>query len=221
MTTIPTGELFLNERCSTGISGLGDVLNGGLPEHHLYLIEGEPGAGKTTVGLQFLLAGAAASEKILYVTRSETLCELNAVAKPHGWVLDDIEVFEFSGRDGFDTSAEQSVLHSSELELGETIDDILRRVAELKPERVVFDSLSELRLLAQDPLRYRRQILTLKHFFAKQLCTVPMLDDKSSKSGDLQVHSIAHGVIALSQDPGSYEETAQGAFVRQEQNGLP
>ncbi len=207
MTPIPAGEPYLNERCSTGIPGLDNVLNGGLPEHHLYLIEGEPGAGKTTVGLQFLLAGAAAGEKVLYVTLSETLRELNVVAKSHGWVLDDIEVFEFSGRDGFDTSAEQSVLHSSELELGETIDDILRRVAELKPERVVFDSLSELRLLAQDPLRYRRQILTLKHFFAKQLCTVLMLDDKSSKSGDLQVHSIAHGVIALAQDPGSYGES--------------
>lgn len=200
-------------RCSTGIGGLDAVLNGGLPAEHLYLVEGEPGAGKTTLGLQFLMAGARLGERVMYVTLSETAEELDIVAGSHGWTLDGINVFELSRHDGFDLSTEQSVLHPSDLELGETTDDILRRVVEQRPERLVFDSLSEMRLLAQDPLRYRRQILAMKHFFAQHRCTVLMLDDRSSKAGDLQVHSIAHGVLSLSQDLGHYGEAKRTVRV--------
>lgn len=195
------------QRCATGIAGLDDVLNGGLPSEHLYLVEGEPGAGKTTLGLQFLLHGVSRGERVMYVTLSETVQELNTVAASHGWQLDGITVFELSGREGLGLSTEQSVLHPSDLELGEATEDILCRVAEEQPRRLVFDSLSEMRLLAQDPLRYRRQILAMKHFFAQQHCTVLMLDAKSTTSGDLQVHSIAHGVLCLAQEPGHYGET--------------
>lgn len=200
-------------RVSTGVPGLDHVLAGGLPTHHLYLVEGEPGSGKTTLGLQFLRAGVARGESALYVTLSETRFELQLVAQSHGWSLDGIQVFELVSPDRVDADAEQSVLHPSELELGETTDDILRHVAALEPDRVVFDSLSEMRLLAQDPLRYRRQILALKHFFAKHHCTVLMLDDRSSSARDLQLHSTAHGVLTLSQTQGEYGEPKRSVRV--------
>jgi circadian clock protein KaiC len=208
----PAGEAHL-QRVSTGVAGLDNVLNGGLPSGHLYLVEGEPGSGKTTLGLQFLRAGVAHGETALYVTLSETKLELQLVAQSHGWSLDGIQIFELSSPERVDADAEQSVLHPSELELGETTDDILRHVASLEPDRVVFDSLSEMRLLAQDPLRYRRQILALKHFFARHRCTVLMLDDRSSGAGDLQLHSIAHGVLTLAQTQGDYGEPKRSLRV--------
>ncbi|MEO7940364.1 MAG: ATPase domain-containing protein, partial [Burkholderiaceae bacterium] len=168
-------------RISTGIEGMDYVLNGGLPAHQLYLIEGEPGSGKTTVGLQFLRAGVDAGEKVLYVTMSESKQELIAVASSHGWTLDGIDIFEI-GSTALDIAADQSVLHPSELELGETADGILACVMRLEPDRVVLDGLSEMRLLAQDSLRYRRQILAFKRFFATRRCTVLMLDDQSSRA---------------------------------------
>lgn len=200
-------------RISTGIEGIDDVLDGGLPAHHLYLLEGEPGSGKTTVGLQFLLAGAAEGEKVLYVTLSESREELSAVASSHGWDLSGIEMFELGNDAALDMAADQSVLHPSELELGETVEGILERVLSIEPDRVVLDSLSELRLLAQDSLRYRRQILALKRFFGSRRCTVLMLDDKSSRSTDLHVHSIAHGVMTLSQMPFDYGPNRRGFRV--------
>jgi circadian clock protein KaiC len=191
-------------RISTGVPGLDDVLCGGLTPSRLYLLEGTPGTGKTTLALQFLRAGVARGERALYVTLSETADELGAAAATHGWDLGDIDVYELVDEAGLDPDSEQSILHPSEIELGETVREVIARVEETKPDRVVFDSLSELRLLAQNPLRYRRQILALKRFFAKRACTVLMLDDKTSETGDVQLHSIAHGVISLEQAPREY-----------------
>ncbi len=185
------------DRISSGVEGLDDILGGGLTNQRLYLLEGTPGTGKTTLALQFLLEGARGGEPGLYVTLSETAEELRAVAASHGWSLDNIELYELVNADGLDPEAEQSILHPSEVELGETVRSIIARVRALAPKRVVFDSLSELRLLAQSPLRYRRQILALKHFFSQYKCTVLMLDDRTSEPGDLHLHSIAHGVITL------------------------
>ena len=183
-------------RVSTGIAGLDTVLGGGLTPARLYLVEGTPGTGKTTLALQFLLHG---NEPSLYITLSETAAELRAVAAGHGWSLDSVNIFELVGEAGFESDAEQSILHPAEVELGETTQRIISEVQRLKPSKVVFDSLSEMRLLAQNPLRYRRQILALKHFFSSTGSTVLMLDDRTSEPGDLQLHSIAHGVITLEQ----------------------
>ncbi|RYZ12270.1 MAG: circadian clock protein KaiC [Comamonadaceae bacterium] len=191
-------------RATTGVAGLDDVLGGGLPTRHVYLVEGTPGAGKTTLGLQFLQAGRALGERGLYVTLSETASELRQVAASHGWTLDGIDVFELVSEEGLGPDAEQSILYPSEVELGETTRAVMAEVERLSPSRLVFDSLSEMRLLAQDPLRYRRQILALKHFFSARNCTVLMLDGMTSHGSDLQLHSIAHGVIALEQSVGDY-----------------
>jgi len=191
-------------RADTGIAGLDDVLGGGLPHRHVYLVEGTPGSGKTTLGLQFLQAGRARNERGLYVTLSETANELHIVAASHGWTLNGIDVFELVTQEGLSLDLEQSILYPSEVELGETTRAVMAAVERLQPDRLVFDSLSEMRLLAQDPLRYRRQILALKHFFASRNCTVLLLDDMTTQGGDLQLHSIAHGVIALEQGTGDY-----------------
>lgn len=199
-STLPERE----PRISTGVPGLDDVLCGGLTPSRLYLLEGTPGTGKTTLALQFLREGVALGERTLYVTLSETTEELRASAATHGWTLDGIDVHELVDEDGLDPDSEQSILHPSEIELGETVKEVIALVDRTKPDRVVFDSLSELRLLAQNPLRYRRQILTLKRFFAKRSCTVLMLDDRTSETGDVQLHSIAHGVISLEQAPREF-----------------
>ncbi|HBZ07233.1 MULTISPECIES: ATPase domain-containing protein [Massilia] len=185
-------------RMSTGIPGLDDILGGGLTPQRVYLVEGTPGTGKTTLGLQFLLDGVARGERGLYITLSETADELRAVAASHGWSLDALAIHELAGDEAFDPDSQQSVFHPSEVELGETTRRVMDEVDGLKPVRVVFDSMSEMRLLAQNPLRYRRQILALKQFFAARACTVLLLDDKSSAS-DQHLHSIAHGVISLEQ----------------------
>ncbi|MDM0014752.1 gas vesicle protein GvpD [Variovorax sp. J22P168] len=188
----------------TGVPGLDEVMEGGLPAGHLYLVEGTPGAGKTTLGLQFLLQGRALGQRGLYVTLSETSGELRQGALSHGWELEDIEIFDLVSDEGLSAEAEQSILQPSDFELGETIRGVMALVERVRPERVVFDSLSELRLLSQNPLRYRRQILALKRFFLTQRCTVLMLDDKSTSGGDMHLHSIAHGVIHLEQNTGTY-----------------
>lgn len=189
---------------STGIVGLDDILNGGLTLDRMYLIEGTPGTGKTTLGLGFLLSGAAAGASCLYITLAETEVELRAVGASHGWSLDSLHLFEMVPADGFSEDQEQTLLHPSEVELGETVRSIMAKVDELRPARVVLDSLSELRLLAQSPIRYRRQILALKHFFSTRECTVLFLDDKGASGSDLQLHSIAHGVISLDQTLASF-----------------
>jgi circadian clock protein KaiC len=188
------------EKISTGIAGLDDILCGGLDPDRLYLIEGTPGTGKTTLALQYLLEGSKKGERGLYVTLSESEKELRTVAARHGWTLDALSIFELVPPEAsLDPEREQTLFHPAELELSETSKLIFERVAELKPLRVVFDSLSEMRLLAQNPLRYRRQILALKHFFSGRSCTVVLLDDLSSTANDLQLHSIAHGVVLLEQ----------------------
>jgi circadian clock protein KaiC len=183
-------------RASTGIEGLDDVLGGGLPRHRLYLVQGDPGVGKTTAALQFLLAGAENGEAGIYVTLSETKEELEAVAVSHGFSLDRITIYELAVSE--DASQDDYTLfHPSEIELSETTRGVLDSVERIKPNRVVFDSLSEVRLLARDALRYRRQILSLKQFFIGRDCTVLLLDDRSSGPTDLQLESLAHGVLDL------------------------
>jgi circadian clock protein KaiC len=188
----------LSDKASTGIAGLDAILGAdGLPRNHLYLIDGDPGTGKTTLALQFLLEGAARGERGLYVTLSESAAELRAVARSHGWSLDGIDLFELSTETATGTDDAYTIFHPAEVELQQTVDAVFAAVQKHHPVRVVFDSLSEMRLLARDPLRFRRQILALKQFFAGRSCTVLLLDDKSAPEGDLQLHSLAHGVIAL------------------------
>lgn len=187
-------------RISTGLPGLDDILKGGLDPNRLYLIEGAPGSGKTTLALQFLLEGVKQGEKVLYITLSESEDELRLVAQRHGWSLDHIAIFQLIPPEAaHGPDQEVTLFHPSEIELGETTKLIFEQVKQTEPTRVVFDSLSEMRLLAQNSLRYRRQILALKHFFAGRKCTVLLLDDLSSHAEDLQLHSIAHGVILLQQ----------------------
>jgi len=187
-------------RISTGSAALDDMLGGGLDPDRIYLYEGKPGTGKTTLALQFLLHGANTGETTLYVSLSESRRELDLIAARHGWSMDKVTVFELVPTESLvDPQNEVTVLHPAEFELNETLKSVFDKVAEIKPSRVVFDSLSEVRLLAQNPLRYRRQILALKHFFANQSCTVVLLDDLSASDNDLQLHSIAHGVVNLEQ----------------------
>jgi circadian clock protein KaiC len=194
------------DKASTGIVGLDDITGGGLSRGHVFLLEGEPGAGKTTVALQFLLAGAAAGEKCLHITLSENEEELRDGAASHGWTLgDNLEVYELIPPESLlDEQQQQSLLYSSDLELGETTRQILGAVERVKPDRVVLDSLSEIRLLAQGSLRYRRQVLAIKHYFARRGITVLMLDDLTADATDKTVHSIAHGVIQLEQHTPAY-----------------
>jgi circadian clock protein KaiC len=199
--TIPIPE---QARSSTGVPGLDDILGGGLPSEHLYLVEGTPGSGKTTLALQFLRRGAQDGEQGLYITLSETKKELTTVAASHGWSLEGLEIFELVTDEGLSPESEQSILHASEIELGETTRGVMAAVDRLRPKRVAFDSLSEMRLLAQNPLRYRRQVLALKSFFAQRGCTVLLLDDRSADYDDVQLHSIAHGVIQLEQMVDQY-----------------
>ncbi|HIV71347.1 MAG TPA: AAA family ATPase [Candidatus Aquabacterium excrementipullorum] len=185
---------------STGIPGLDKVLRGGLPTGRLYLLEGKPGAGKTTAALQFLLEGVKTGEPALYITLSETSEELLAVADSHGWSLDGIELFELAqASDALGAGTEQTLLHAWEVELSATVQLITARVEKLKAKRVVFDSLSEMRLLAQDSLRYRRQVLALKQYFAERHITTLLIDDMTDNAGerDAHLHSLSHGVITL------------------------
>ncbi|MBW3617061.1 MAG: circadian clock protein KaiC [Proteobacteria bacterium] len=186
------------DQAATGVLGLDDILAGGLERDRVYLLEGSPGTGKTTTALSFLMEGAAQGERGLYITLSETEHELRASSRSHGWELEGVEIFELVPPESLlDEQQQQSLLYSSDLELGETTRMIFGAFERLKPHRVVIDSLSEIRLLAQSSLRYRRQVLALKHYFAKHGATVLLLDDLTTEALDKTVHSVAHGVIRL------------------------
>ncbi|MBA4329790.1 MAG: circadian clock protein KaiC [Polaromonas sp.] len=190
---------------STGIAGLDNILGGGLTKDRIYLIEGEPGTGKTTTGLQFLVEGARHGESVVYITLAETRGELQGVGESHGWDMQGIHIQEVLPSENLlQPEAQYTMFHPSEVEMGTTMQLILAAIEERKPTRVVIDSLSELQLLADTPLRYRRQVLALKQFFASRSCTVMMLDDRTAAGIDLQVRSIAHGVITLEQSVKEY-----------------
>ena len=196
---------YTDETLGTGIEGLDDVLGGGLTPNRLYVLEGAPGAGKTTVALQFLMEGVRKGEPVLYVTLSETGRELDGVARSHGWDLSGIHIREMlPSPDSLQPDEQYTMFHPSEVELSETTQRILEDVQALSPRRIVFDSLSELRLLSGGSLRYRRQILALKQFFAGRQCTVLLLDDMAASHRDQQVQSIAHAVIRLEQTHSDY-----------------
>jgi circadian clock protein KaiC len=214
MTSNREAPLAAEAVLSTGVPGLDEVMGGGLTASRLYLLEGEPGAGKTTVALQFLRDGAARGEPVLYITLSETNEELLGVARSHGWDLNGVRVHDMQPAEGaLEPDEQYTMFHPSELELSQTTLKILDEVQRLQPTRVVFDSLSELRLLAGSSLRYRRQILALKQFFAGRQCTVLLLDDMTAAEHDLQVQSIAHAVLRLEQRSGDYGATRRRLIV--------
>src|SRR5262245_51912667 len=199
-TTSRRSGLASVQPAATGIEGLDHVIRGGFARGRVFLVEGVPGSGKTTLALQFLMQGAAQREPVLYVTLSETEPELRDVAEAHGWSLEGIEFHEqLATAASAEPGDEYTMFHPSEVELGATMRSILERVESARPTRVVVDSLSELRLLSGSALRYRRQILALKQFFAGRNCTVLLLDDLIGTDRDLQVQSIAHGVLRLEQ----------------------
>ena len=185
------------DRAATGVAGLDDILGGGLPRNRLYLLQGHPGVGKTTLALQYLLEGRRRGEAGLYITLSESAAELNASAASHGWSLDGIIVHEHSTALDLNSESQHTLFHPDEVDLTETVGDLLDAVDRVKPTRIVVDSLSELRLLAGDALRYRREILALKDHFAGRDCTVLLLDDRTTDVGDLQLQSLCHGVLLL------------------------
>ncbi len=191
--------------CVTGVEGLDEVLGGGLPRNRLYLVQGDPGVGKTTLALNFLLEGIRVGEVGMYITLSETKEEMEAVARSHGWSLDKLHLFELSAKEAYlKGETENTFFHPSEVELNRTTQAVVDEVERVNPARIVFDSLSELRMLADTPLRYRRQILQLKQYFAGRNCTVLLLDDRTAGISDLQVESIAHGVLLLKRTAPEY-----------------
>ena len=206
-----------SEFCPTGVEGLDDVLGGGLPCNNLYLVQGDPGSGKTTLALQFLLEGVRRGENVFYITLSETRRELTKTAASHGWSLDGIPMLELSDLEVLTRPEGQTVFHSSELELNQINQRLLDEVRKLQPRRIVFDSVSEFRLMAETPLRYRRKLLSMKQEYAKYKSTILLLDDNSSHAlveTDPQVQSIAHGVIEVSQDTPDYGVTRRRLLVR-------
>jgi circadian clock protein KaiC len=192
-------------RLLTGVAGLDDILHGGLPLGHVYLMEGDPGSGKTTLGLQFLLAGIANKEPALYVTLAESREELQAVADSHDFDISKMEIFEVQPPELDQKGSDQyTVFHPSEVELVDVMQSILTKLEQVKAGRIVFDSMSEIRMLARDPLRYRRQILSLKQFFVGRDCTVLLLDDRTGDRSDTQLQSICHGAIRMEALPREF-----------------
>ena len=195
-------------RIPTGIAGLDDILSGGLPIGQMYLLEGTPGTGKTTIAMQFIMQGIRTGEQALYITLSESRLELEASARSHGWDVNQLSIAEFVPAEASLSPEQQyTVFHPSEVELASTIQKLTDIVEERKPSRLVIDSLSELRLLAADTMRYRRQLLALKQFFVGRDTTVLLLDDRSAEGSDMQLQSIAHGVLRLDKVQRSYGVT--------------
>jgi len=208
-------------RAGTGIAGLDDILGGGVPPGRMYLVEGEPGSGKTTLGMQFLLAGARRGEPGLYVALSETDDELRQVAGSHGWDLESVAICDLAASaESLQAESQYTLFHPDEVELSETTRTVMETVAQLQPRRVVFDSMSEMRLLARDPLRYRRQVLALKYYFSTRDATVLLLDFHSDAGGDRQLLSLAHGVIQLEQLAPEYGGQRRRLRV-QKMRGIP
>lgn len=218
--TPTTAQESSRDRVATGIPGLDEILGGGIASHRLHLIDGEPGTGKTTLALQFLIAGRDIGERCLYVTLSETAEELRGSAESHGWSLDKIDVFELAAASGDEGEEAYTLFHPAEVELQQTVGAVLEAVERHRPSRVVFDSLSEMRMLARDPLRFRRQILALKQFFTGRACTVLVLDDRTGPEGDLQLQSLAHGVIALERLPMEYGAERRRLHVKKLRGAL-
>jgi circadian clock protein KaiC len=195
----------ISSKLSIGVPGLDDVLGGGLPRNCLYLVEGNPGVGKTTLAMQFLLEGKRRDEKCLYVTLSETKLELEAVASSHGWNLEGISIIELSAIErAIGGKGPTTLFQSAEVELNQLIKLLMDEIERGKPARMVLDSLSEMRMLAQSPLRYRREVLRLKQRLAELGCTVLLLDDRAAEGSDVQVHSIVHGALSLNAAPLNY-----------------
>jgi circadian clock protein KaiC len=200
MSVATTGPQTVNGALSTGADGLDDILGGGYAGSHIHLVEGQPGTGKTTLALQFLRAGNQRGERGLYITLSETRDELLAAATTHGWSLDGIDIYEFVPPElSLDPTQEQSVVYAADLELGETVRMVVAELERVRPTRVVFDSLADIRLLAQSGLRYRRQVMALKHYLSRNGTTSLLLDDLTEYQDNLALHSIAHGVLRLEQ----------------------
>lgn len=192
-------------RVSTGVPSLDDLLHGGLPAAHMYLLEGDPGTGKTTLAMQFIMEGVSRGEKALYITLSEPRSELESSALSHGWDIAKLPIAEFVPAEVQMAPEEQyTMFHPSEVELSDTIQRLTRLIDEVKPNRIVIDSLSELRLLASDTMRYRRQLLALKQYFVGRDTTVLLLDDRTADGSDMQLQSIAHGVLRLEKMQRSY-----------------
>jgi circadian clock protein KaiC len=203
------------KRCATGIPGLDEILCGGFIAERMYLIDGNPGAGKTTFAMQFLAQGAREGQTCLYVTLSETAQELRSAAESHDWKLEGIEILELIvDPSELDGDGQLTMLHASEVELSETTQKLIAAIDRLKPSRLVIDSLSEMRLLSQSSLRYRRQVLALKQLFLGRGCTVVMLDDRTAEGSDLQLHSIAHAVISLEANSPPYGSLRRQLEVR-------
>jgi circadian clock protein KaiC len=211
------GEQPASARCDTGASGLNHILGGGFPAKALYLIQGDPGVGKTTLALQFLLAGAREGKSCLYVTFSETSEELFEVARSHGWSLDGIGILELSNfAQQLTAEAESTLFDPADIELHDVTKIVFAEVERIKPTRVVFDSVSELRLLSQSALRYRRQILSIKQFLAARACTTLLLDDLTSADSrdDRQLERVCHGVIVLRRDELAYGTERRQMSIR-------
>jgi circadian clock protein KaiC len=208
--TFPCGGTIMSAKSvmphnSTGVAGLDDILGGGLTGGQLFLVEGDPGSGKTTLALQFLRAGVAAGEKCLFISLSETEAELRENSASHGWTLEGIDLLEIAASaDTLEPSSRYTMYHPSEVELGETTKTVIAEVQRLKPTRVVLDSLSELRLLAENPLRYSRQVLALKQQFSRQGATIMFCDDRIGQDHDERLHSIAHGVLVFERRSPEY-----------------
>ena len=206
--TNATSESKAESKVSTGCEGFDNILNGGFPRGRIYLVEGDPGAGKTTLAVQFVREGVGKGERALYITLSESRSDLLQAAHSHGLSLEGVEIVELlPDEDDLLPEQQYTVFHPAEVELSDRMQRIVKEIQRVRPDRLVIDALSELRMLAKDPLRYRRQILSLKDFMADQQCTVLLLDDRSSRDSDLQLHSVVHGVISMDKVPREYGKT--------------